>query len=413
MAELGETTDPKQLVPGDPAKCAGLYWDLSAMSTDLETAGRGLSKIDTSAGWAGPAAEAFQKVYEGHPQEWLKAADSFSTSSTEINSYADMLRWAQSKAQQAIDEYQRGNDLTTQARNKYDEDVKRNKQSGGTNPIPPFTDPGESVRQAAREDLADARRQLKEAGDKAASVFRAQTEGAPQKPGLLEQIGSGLLNGLQTVGAALANGAMQLGAGIINGTLSYLNALAHHPEDVVMMAMGVAGILVSGGGEAGGLALSATGLGAVAGVPVTAASGAGLAASGGLLMAALADAGHHAAGEDAVEAVEPGHVSGPSEPGASGRAGRPTDRLKEHLTEKDLDAARRELDGEVVARKPDGTPWNHVHEVRDAQNGLRNRIEVLKRRIGDTRLTEAQRNEAQAELSEASRLLDHSKGYVP
>uniref|UniRef100_UPI002455AA06 polymorphic toxin type 28 domain-containing protein n=1 Tax=Nocardia brasiliensis TaxID=37326 RepID=UPI002455AA06 len=45
---------------------------------------------------------------------------------------------------------------------------------------------------------------------------------------------------------------------------------------------------------------------------------------------------------------------------------------KEHLTERDLDAARRELNGEVVARKPDGTPWYHVREVRDAQNGLVN-----------------------------------------
>ncbi|MFI5797480.1 polymorphic toxin type 28 domain-containing protein, partial [Streptomyces sp. NPDC051677] len=43
------------------------------------------------------------------------------------------------------------------------------------------------------------------------------------------------------------------------------------------------------------------------------------------------------------------------------------DRVSEHLQMKDLTAAARELKGEVVARKADGTPWDHVHEVRDAQ----------------------------------------------
>ncbi|MGX1773705.1 PA14 domain-containing protein [Nocardia brasiliensis] len=91
----------------------------------------------------------------------------------------------------------------------------------------------------------------------------------------------------------------------------------------------------------------------------------------------------------------------------------PTDRLKEHLTDRDLDAARRELNGEVVARKSDGTPWNHVQEVRDAQNGLVNRIEQIKNRLSWPGLPEAERPELQRELAEASRLLDHSEKFVP
>ncbi|HEX6683019.1 MAG TPA: polymorphic toxin type 28 domain-containing protein [Candidatus Limnocylindrales bacterium] len=90
-----------------------------------------------------------------------------------------------------------------------------------------------------------------------------------------------------------------------------------------------------------------------------------------------------------------------------------TDRMKEHLTERDLDAARREAAGEVVARKPDGTPWDHVDEVRNAQRGLNNRIDQLKRQMGDTRLSDAERAAVQDELTEASKLLDHSKGYLP
>ena len=96
-------------------------------------------------------------------------------------------------------------------------------------------------------------------------------------------------------------------------------------------------------------------------------------------------------------------------PGSQGQSGTKTDRLKEHLTDRDLDAARRELDGEVVATKSGGQPWDHVGEVRDAQRGLVNRIEQLKRMLGDSRLSEGAKADAQSELSEASRLLDYSR----
>jgi predicted RNA binding protein with dsRBD fold (UPF0201 family) len=102
--------------------------------------------------------------------------------------------------------------------------------------------------------------------------------------------------------------------------------------------------------------------------------------------------------------------SGESEPAS---AGTKTDRLKEHLTDRDLDAARRELNGEVVARKPDGAPYDHVDEVRNAQRGLVNRIEQLKRQLGDSRISDADRSTLESELTEASRLLDHSEQFVP
>ena len=102
-----------------------------------------------------------------------------------------------------------------------------------------------------------------------------------------------------------------------------------------------------------------------------------------------------------------GSSTGPS------RSSTPTDRAKEHLTPRDLDAARRELNGEVVARKPDGTPWDHVTEVRETQAKLLNRIKTLKRMLGDTRLSPGEKAAARQELSEASRLLDWSKQFVP
>lgn len=78
----------------------------------------------------------------------------------------------------------------------------------------------------------------------------------------------------------------------------------------------------------------------------------------------------HAACEDAVTPVHTGR----SEPVGPTK----TDNMKEHLTDRDLDAARRELNSEVVATKSNGVPWDHVDEVRNAQDGLVNRIGQLK-----------------------------------
>jgi hypothetical protein len=89
------------------------------------------------------------------------------------------------------------------------------------------------------------------------------------------------------------------------------------------------------------------------------------------------------------------------------------DNNKEHLQYKDLDAARRELNGEVVATKSDGTPWDHVHEVRDAQNGLLAIIDRAKRKLGDSRVSDEDKAEYEALISEASSLLDYSEGFVP
>lgn len=105
---------------------------------------------------------------------------------------------------------------------------------------------------------------------------------------------------------------------------------------------------------------------------------------------------------------EAGEVSVPPTPFRSR-----IDGIVEHLQPRDLDAARRELAGEVVARKPDGTPWNHVQEVQDAQRGLVVVIERIRRRLGHVGLSAADRAVLLDDLARASRLLDHSENFVP
>jgi hypothetical protein len=87
--------------------------------------------------------------------------------------------------------------------------------------------------------------------------------------------------------------------------------------------------------------------------------------------------------------------------------------LKAHILNGELDAARRELAGEVVARKASGVPWDHVTELRNAQQGLYNRIQAINARLGWPKLDAAERAELLRELSQTSKLLDISEGYVP
>jgi hypothetical protein len=74
---------------------------------------------------------------------------------------------------------------------------------------------------------------------------------------------------------------------------------------------------------------------------------------------------------------------------------------------------RIESRGGSVGNRPDGRPWNHVNEVRDAQQGLRNRIGQINRELGHPNLDPARREALQSELGQASRNLDQSRRYLP
>ena len=89
------------------------------------------------------------------------------------------------------------------------------------------------------------------------------------------------------------------------------------------------------------------------------------------------------------------------------------DNISGHVKLSDLTAAQRELNGEVVARKGDGTPFDHVKEVQDAQAGLINMIERAQRMLNNSSLGDDQRSIIEADLSRASRLLDYTEKYVP
>lgn len=413
MAELGETNDPIALIPGNVGAVDGLMWQLRTYGDSLCEAGAGLARIDTTAGWQGAAADAFRKVFQGQPGKWAEAGSCFHAAANALDGYDTTLQWAQNQAAQAIRMWNAGEAATAAAKTAHQQAVTRAEQETAaaraagvlaTVPLIPFTDPGGAQRQAAQRTLATARARLKTAGDQAEAVVASARDKAPPKPGFWSQLGSDLASFFGAAGHDLE----EAGADAANGLISLGNAAIQHPTDLAGMIGGLALAAVSGTADVGGAVLDATGVGAIVGVPVNVLATAGVVTGLGIAAASAGDMVSHAATDDRVSPVEVDDGGAPDDSGPT-----KTDRIKEHLTDRDLDAARRELNGETVATKADGTPWDHVDEVQNAQRGLVNRIGQINRQLGDSRISAAERAALTGELSEASKLLDYSEQFVP
>ncbi len=99
-------------------------------------------------------------------------------------------------------------------------------------------------------------------------------------------------------------------------------------------------------------------------------------------------------------------------------AGPPGDEVdaakKRLLNPREIDAVRRELKGEVVATKRDGTAYDHVQEYTQEQSRVRKQIAKLQWIIGADGCSPGDKTAAERELKEASKLLDWSeKNVVP
>ncbi len=120
--QLGQTTDPTQLIHGDPAAISRTAQQLRTFSAAFGETAAGLSGIDTSH-WTGQAADAFQAKYTPQPARWQDAATGCQDGAGALDSYAETVTWAQGQARQAIDRYEAGQRATAAAVTTYDEQV--------------------------------------------------------------------------------------------------------------------------------------------------------------------------------------------------------------------------------------------------------------------------------------------------
>lgn len=295
MAQLGETSNPRELVPGAPDALATTAQSLLAYGDVLREAGEGLAKIDTEDGWRGESADAFRDRFHGQPTRWVEAGNEFHAAANALYDYIHTLRAAQQRAGDAISQFARGEAATTTAKNSHYRQVGEARGRGDNTEIP-FQDPGEADRAAARGNLETARGNVESVGHAAATLVRKATESAPERPGFWSKVG----DFFSDVGEEVVDG----GKTVVNDLASFGNAMIQHPGDSAAMLGGMLLAGVSAGGEGLGVALDATGVGAVAGVPLNAVSAAGIVTGVGLAGAGAADLAQHAANDSAVEPLK-------------------------------------------------------------------------------------------------------------
>jgi hypothetical protein len=292
--DLGETDDPRQLVPGDPGTVTRTAAALRTRGDALHKAGTGLQRIDTTDGWSGPAADAFRAVFDGQPGKWLEAGDCFHNAAAALDTYNSTLTWAQGQAADAIQQWDNARTATSQARTQHEQ---AEQQAGHDLP---FTDPGEAGRQAAKSTLDSARGQLDSAGGTAAKAVGAARDKAPEKPGFWDKVG----DVFEDIGA----GAENLAGHVVNGLASFGNAMVNHPGDVLTTAAGVGLMALGATGEVGGGLLDITGVGTAPGIAVNIASAGVIAAGGTMTAAGLGDLMMHASSDDSVDPMRTDHA---------------------------------------------------------------------------------------------------------
>lgn len=192
MAALGTTSDPKELIPGDPAAITGVADDLRTKAGVLGDVATDLGNVRIP-GWDGKGSSAFWDKFSPEKSNWEMARDAMTSAAGTLDGHSSSLEWAQGQAGEAIDLWERGQQATKSAMTEFE-------SSGGTfsagttpgaapntpgGPTPvggSFTDPGASLRKEAQEVLERARNQLDEAGNTNASALDEQAgkgKGAP------------------------------------------------------------------------------------------------------------------------------------------------------------------------------------------------------------------------------------------
>ncbi|UKY51092.1 putative T7SS-secreted protein [Streptomyces inhibens] len=111
--ELGETKDPKGLIPGDAGAIEGVARALKKQSGKFETVAQGLGAVRIS-GWNGAASDQFWEKLSGEKKNWLYASDALSDAAGAVSRYATALSAAQGQAREAIELWDGGNESQAQ-----------------------------------------------------------------------------------------------------------------------------------------------------------------------------------------------------------------------------------------------------------------------------------------------------------
>lgn len=219
-AELGETDDPTELVPGSPAAIDESASNMRKLAKAFQEADDGLRKLDMN-DWQGAAAEKFNSYFADELPKWTDAAEAFVPAADALTTYKGAVERAQRDAAEAIRLYNEAKQATEQARKQYEAAADAHDRATfnatfsnepAPAPMAPFSDPGQAKRESAQRLLDDARRTLKAAAGEAAAAINKAKDRAPEKPGLLSQLGAmaeDVFDGVMSAQASMRSGALE------------------------------------------------------------------------------------------------------------------------------------------------------------------------------------------------------------
>ncbi|MFE7317291.1 putative T7SS-secreted protein [Streptomyces sp. NPDC057555] len=202
-AELGETTDPKELIPGNAGTLEAVAGTLRKHSGTFEDVGNRLGGVRIS-DWSGKASDEFWESFSGEKKKWLYASDAMSDAASTVSKYATALSAAQQQAAEAIELWLDGDkdqaQTTLQNARQYlhDEGQAAGKKladlAGGASDAPDWLDRASKTAEQQKETGKSTREwktwheskelHKREGNERGSKGWQARTEQQPdQRPG--------------------------------------------------------------------------------------------------------------------------------------------------------------------------------------------------------------------------------------
>ncbi|MBO0806393.1 MAG: hypothetical protein J2P25_25370, partial [Nocardiopsaceae bacterium] len=118
--QLGQTSDPAQLVHGDASAIRSAAGRLHGFASGFGEVAAGLGAIGTGH-WEGQAADAFRARFSPQPARWQAATEAMGKAAAALESYAGAVEDAQSQARGAIVLWDQAQGATAQATALHDQ----------------------------------------------------------------------------------------------------------------------------------------------------------------------------------------------------------------------------------------------------------------------------------------------------
>ncbi|WP_067651608.1 putative T7SS-secreted protein [Nocardia harenae] len=249
--QLGETSDPRELIRGEPETIGETATTLGTMADAVEQTGTGLRSIDAG-DWTGEGRDGFDAAFDPQPGLWFEAADAFTDATAALVAWGYAVETAQRLAADAIAEWDAA----------IAEERSRKEWWNGlptdTRAVTPLVDTWSSRYRAALDILQRARTDRDIAAERTGSAIVTAMEAAPTEPPFTSRMGANIEDGFDIAnyaGLSFTDGLLTGFTGIVqfvrqvNPTDTY--NLTHPADYMANMSTMATGLVVLAADPAG------------------------------------------------------------------------------------------------------------------------------------------------------------------